>query len=61
VTTPSIIVRRAATADQTTLARLLSDATNERAQRLYDQVAVPRHDKPFYRLSGDDLRKFAAG
>ena len=38
-----------------------TDATNEGAQRLYDRLGVPRHDKPFYRLSGDDLRKFAAG
>ena len=38
-----------------------TDAGNEGAQRLYDRLGVPRHDKPFYRLSGDDLRKFAAG
>jgi GNAT superfamily N-acetyltransferase len=38
-----------------------TDATNEGAQRLYDRLGVPRHDKPFYRLSGDDLRKFAEG
>ena len=38
-----------------------TDATNEGAQRLYDRLGVPRHDKPFYRLSGDDLRKFAQG
>ena len=38
-----------------------TDATNEGAQRLYDRLGVPRHDKPFYRLSGEDLRKFAEG
>jgi GNAT superfamily N-acetyltransferase len=38
-----------------------TDATNEGAQRLYDRLGVPRHDKVFYRLSGDDLKKFAAG
>jgi GNAT superfamily N-acetyltransferase len=38
-----------------------TDATNEGAQRLYDRLGIPRHDKPFYRLSGDDLRKFAEG
>jgi GNAT superfamily N-acetyltransferase len=38
-----------------------TDATNDGAQRLYDRLGVPRHDKPFYRLSGEDLRKFAAG
>ena len=38
-----------------------TDASNEGARRLYDRLGVPRHDKPFYRLSGDDLRKFAAG
>lgn len=38
-----------------------TDASNEGAQRLYDRLGVPRHNKPFYRLSGDDLRKFAAG
>ena len=37
-----------------------TDATNEGAQRLYDRLGVPRHAKPFYRLSGDDLKKFAA-
>jgi GNAT superfamily N-acetyltransferase len=26
-----------------------------------DRLGVPRHDKPFFRPSGDDLRKFAAG
>jgi hypothetical protein len=29
--------------------------------RIYDRLRVPRHDKVFYRLSGDDLRKLAAG
>jgi GNAT superfamily N-acetyltransferase len=38
-----------------------TDATNEGAQRLYDRLGVPRYDKPFYRLSGDDFKKFAAG
>jgi ribosomal protein S18 acetylase RimI-like enzyme len=38
-----------------------TDANNEGAQRLYDRLGIPRHDKPFYRLSGDDLRKFADG
>lgn len=38
-----------------------TDATNEGAQRLYDRLGVPRQDKRFYRLSGDDLKKFAAG
>ena len=38
-----------------------TDLTNEGAQRLYDRLGVPRHGKVFYRLSGDDLRKFAAG
>jgi GNAT superfamily N-acetyltransferase len=38
-----------------------TDAINEGAQRLYDRLGVPRHDKVFYRLSGDDLKKFAAG
>ena len=38
-----------------------TDASNEGAQRLYDRLGVPRHGKVFYRLSGDDLRKFAAG
>ena len=38
-----------------------TDATNGGAQRLYDGLGVPRHDKRFYRLSGDDLKKFAHG
>ena len=38
-----------------------TDATNDGAQRLYDGLGVPRHDKRFYRLSGDDLKKFAHG
>jgi GNAT superfamily N-acetyltransferase len=37
-----------------------TDATNEGAQRLYDGLGVPRQDKRFYRLAGDDLKKFAA-
>jgi ribosomal protein S18 acetylase RimI-like enzyme len=38
-----------------------TDVTNEGAQRLYDRLGVPRQGKVFYRLSGDDLRKFATG
>jgi ribosomal protein S18 acetylase RimI-like enzyme len=38
-----------------------TDVTNEGAQRLYDRLGVPRHGKVFYRLSGDDLQKLAAG
>lgn len=38
-----------------------TDASNKGAQRLYDRLGVPRHDKPFFRLSGDDLKRFAAG
>ena len=38
-----------------------TDPSNEGAQRLYDRLGVPRHDKPFFRLSGDELKKFAAG
>lgn len=38
-----------------------TDTINEGAQRLYDRLGVPRHDKVFYRLSGDTLKKFAAG
>jgi ribosomal protein S18 acetylase RimI-like enzyme len=38
-----------------------TDATNDGAQRLYDRLGIPRHAKPFYRLSGEDLRKFAEG
>jgi GNAT superfamily N-acetyltransferase len=38
-----------------------TDATNEGAQRLYDGLGVPRQDKRFYRLAGDDLKKFARG
>ena len=37
-----------------------TDAANEGAQRLYDRLGAPRHDKAFYRLSGDDLRRIAA-
>lgn len=37
-----------------------TDATNHGAQRLYDRLGVPRHDKVFYRLTGDDLKKFAS-
>jgi len=36
-----------------------TDAGNEGAQRLYDRLGVPRQDKRFYRLDGDDLKKFA--
>ena len=38
-----------------------TDASNEGAQRLYDRLGVPRHDKVFYRLAGDNLKKLAAG
>jgi GNAT superfamily N-acetyltransferase len=38
-----------------------TDATNEGAQRLYDGLGVPRQDKRFNRLAGDDLKKFARG
>jgi ribosomal protein S18 acetylase RimI-like enzyme len=38
-----------------------TDSTNEGAQRLYDRLGIPRHAKPFYRLSGEDLKKLAAG
>lgn len=38
-----------------------TNATNEGAQRLYDGLGVPRQDKRFYRLAGDDLKKFARG
>jgi GNAT superfamily N-acetyltransferase len=37
-----------------------TDAINMGAQRLYDRLGVPRHDKIFYRLSGDNLKKFVA-
>jgi GNAT superfamily N-acetyltransferase len=37
-----------------------TDTINKGAQRLYDRLGVPRHDKVFYRLSGDNLKKFAA-
>jgi GNAT superfamily N-acetyltransferase len=36
-----------------------TEGTNEGAQRLYDGLGVPRQDKRFYRLAGDNLRKFA--
>ena len=36
-----------------------TDAANEGAQRLYDRLGVQRQDKRFYRLSSEDLRKFA--
>jgi GNAT superfamily N-acetyltransferase len=38
-----------------------TDATNLGAQRLYDGLGLPRQDKRFYRLSGDDLKKLAQG
>lgn len=38
-----------------------TDATNLGAQRLYDGLGVPRQDKRFYRLVGDDLKRFAQG
>ncbi len=36
-----------------------TEGTNTGAQRLYDGLGVPRQDKRFYRLVGEDLRKFA--
>lgn len=38
-----------------------TDAANDGAQRLYDRLGVPRQDKRFYRLSGDDLKRLADG
>jgi len=38
-----------------------TEAANHGAQRLYDGLGVPRLAKLYYRLSGDDLRKFAGG
>ena len=38
-----------------------TDGRNEGAQRLYDRLGVPRQDKRYYRLDGDDLKKFAQG
>ena len=38
-----------------------TDGINKGAQRLYDRLGVPRHNKVFYRLSGDTLKKFATG
>ena len=38
-----------------------TDATNHGAQRLYDGLGVPRQDKRFYRLVGENLKKFAEG
>ena len=37
-----------------------TDATNTGAQRLYDRLGVPRQAKCFYRLEGENLRRFAA-
>jgi GNAT superfamily N-acetyltransferase len=37
-----------------------TDESNTGAQRFYDGLAIPRQDKVYYRLSGDDLRKLAA-
>jgi GNAT superfamily N-acetyltransferase len=36
-----------------------TDESNAGAQRFYDGLAIPRQDKVYYRLSGDDLRKLA--
>jgi GNAT superfamily N-acetyltransferase len=36
-----------------------TEGTNTGAQRLYDGLGVPRQDKRFYRLVGENLRKFA--
>ena len=38
-----------------------TDAANAGAQRLYDRLGVPRQDKRFYRLDGENLRRFAGG
>ncbi len=37
-----------------------TDSSNVRAQRLYDRLRVPRQDKVFYRLAGNDLLRLAA-
>jgi GNAT superfamily N-acetyltransferase len=36
-----------------------TDASNTGAQRLYDRLGVPRQNKCFYRLGGEDLRRLA--
>jgi GNAT superfamily N-acetyltransferase len=36
-----------------------TDGTNTGAQALYDKMGIPRADKVFYRLSGDDMRALA--
>ena len=38
-----------------------TEAANKGAQRFYDRLGVPRHDKIFYRLTGDALKKTASG
>ena len=38
-----------------------TDATNTGAQRLYDGLGIPRHDKPFYRLANEALERMARG
>ena len=59
---PALLVAMARIAVDENYCRIdwTTDATNEGAQRLYDRLGIPRHAKPFYRLSGEDLRKFAA-
>jgi len=36
-----------------------TDGTNRGAQALYDKLGIPRADKVFYRLAGEDLRALA--
>jgi GNAT superfamily N-acetyltransferase len=36
-----------------------TDGANRGAQALYDKMGIPRADKVFYRLEGDDLRALA--
>ncbi len=36
-----------------------TDGTNRGAQALYDKLGIPRADKVFYRLAGEDMRALA--
>jgi len=36
-----------------------TDGTNRGAQALYDNLGIPRADKVFYRLAGEDMRALA--
>jgi hypothetical protein len=38
-----------------------ADGSNRGAQALYDRLGIPRADKVFYRLGGEDMRALAAG